>query len=405
MRYQEIITEVFDTAAGLTWVQRDEKEQVAELSIADEVKYRFSFLYRGMGLWSYRFDLMLLKKPDTPWGYPRWDAFDTIKPGYGKPFAIFAAATEALIEFCTTVQPKTLYFTAAKSQPSRVKLYRVLLDRFTAALPAYDGTVLEGDREVAFKLTRREVIGEAFASPGRWSRFLQLLERWTTFHSDEYEDGGKKQIERILLGYADIAAQFQTVHEPRLYRGTGLHYETENMLRDGQSVAMDTSWSVLTSWTSEPKTALHFAGKFGGAILMFPREELSVFLSIPAVWQAMTAKERKNHEGIAYGNREAEVLVRLPQPHITVTPANILEFVERVEDEEDVDSPEAEDAEADWDDEATLRAIPVAQARQELIQLGIKHHPDKGPDRVKEMVAQLADGDVYRYLAGYRRRT
>lgn len=244
-----------------------------------------------------------------------------------------------------------------------------------------------------------EIIRESISSQ-RWTEFLDLLQLWTTFVSDEYEDGGKRDIETGLLQYEDITQHFRTVPHQVLMRGTGLPHGLEAKLRAGQTVTLDTSESVLTSWTSQDGTARHFAEKFGGAILTYSVHDLPIFLSIPAIWQAMSLRERSTYDGIEYGNREREVLVRLPNA-LVVTPTNILEFVERVDDDEDYAPEDEQDNDNEWE---TVRAIPVAQARQELIRLAIRHHPDKDAGEIAERVNALSGKDLYDMLLGYRRR-
>jgi hypothetical protein len=93
-----------------------------------------------------------MRTEDGDW----WQADQGIVPGYGKPFEIMASAMRALKEFAAAQSPQTVYFTASKKEPSRVRLYQRLFCAGGVGVPAaYTASQQDDGRMIVFRFERQ----------------------------------------------------------------------------------------------------------------------------------------------------------------------------------------------------------------------------------------------------------
>ena len=161
-----------------------------------------------------------------------------------------------------------------------------------------------------------------------YDQFLGLCDIWgETVQGNEFEDGGKSEVEAELMTLDHIAKNFRTVHFRSIYRGTrGItRQKAAAILRHNRSMTFDMSQSVLSSWTTNPSVAERFASKNGGIVLRYNVEDFKVFLSFSEIWGYLSGEEKRRYSGIDLGAEEAEILVINP-PEIVVTSVNIHRF-------------------------------------------------------------------------------
>jgi len=147
----------------------------------------------------------------------------TTLTGTGNSRKVFGTVIKIVQEFVEEHKPKTLYFTASKDEPSRVRLYNTMISQIDKALPDYtsSGNVDMGEG-VAFLLKRKiDNVNEALDSSYEYRTSEYAPGQVFYFNTD---DGS---VYRVQFGRADKAAEvaFERLGKDNEYKigltGTG----------------------------------------------------------------------------------------------------------------------------------------------------------------------------------------
>lgn len=139
MRYQEIITELFNTKG--TWkIKAESNSYRVYEAVVGSLTYMVGFTeYKGD--WGFTF-----KQKD-------WNSYRL--SGDGNAAAVLSIMIEILNDFLQDKQPEKFSFSASLSEPSRVAVYRRMVSRLAHSIP-YTCEEHTSGTQLEFKFTRQQ---------------------------------------------------------------------------------------------------------------------------------------------------------------------------------------------------------------------------------------------------------
>ena len=150
MRYQEIITELFDKTAEWKWVIQDNGRWQANFQIGD---IRYYVYCNGAYNCSISFDAHV---PGM--------AMTAGITGTGNAYEVFSTVMKIIVDFVKERNPESFAFESTKHNPSRVKLYRRMCNSLKDLCPNYSFEESEADnpnyKYVTFTFTRKDRLSE-----------------------------------------------------------------------------------------------------------------------------------------------------------------------------------------------------------------------------------------------------
>lgn len=113
------LNELFDSVYSWKWIRHNEYDAAASFK-DDAGEYIFvMFGLEDNNMWEVEFERT-----------HKYPFYQTSVTGEGEAFTIFSTVITVMEDFVEQYRPKSLTFTADTDEPSRVKLYNVMINKF-----------------------------------------------------------------------------------------------------------------------------------------------------------------------------------------------------------------------------------------------------------------------------------